>query len=214
MASYNDGKADVVAYILKQAKRKKSKEAFNILDVGACDGKWADFIQSAASRQEGLPAIRIDAVEAWKPNADAIVDKYDHVYNITMQAFEYRKDRYDCIIFGDVIEHMTVEDAQKVLEYARERCKEIIVGVPFRYPQGAIYGNPYEIHIQDDLTFENFQERYPGFELLFMARSDYAYFIKSVPSPCEKCKRLRAGCRDSCIPFKDYQRALQKRGRR
>ena len=39
-----------------------------------------------------------------------------------------------------------------------------------------IYGNPCERHIQDDLTDELFNERYPGFKLEF-AYPDYGYYF-------------------------------------
>ena len=66
--------------------------------------------------------------------------------------------------------------AQAVLERARPRCRDLIIGVPFLYPQDAIYGNPYERHIQADLTEEIFDERYPGFELLVKPTNNYAYY--------------------------------------
>ena len=183
MASYDDGKSEIVAYILDLARNKYKRlsktSSFRILDVGACDGKWADLIQGAAVYQKKLPAIRMDAVEAWVPNAMQIVAKYDRVYATEMQRFVYRAGTYDLALFGDVIEHMTPEDARMVLDYALARCGEVIVGVPFRYPQGPIYGNPYERHIQDDLTHELFMERYPGFELLLRARQDYAYYRRA-----------------------------------
>lgn len=183
MASYDAGKDEIVAYILDLARNKYKRlspsSSFRVLDVGACDGKWADLIQGAAVYQKKLPAIRMDAVEAWMPNANQIVHKYDHVYAAEMQHFTYRKGAYDLALFGDVIEHMTVPDAQKVLLDALDRCKEVIVGVPFQYPQGRLYGNPYEVHLQPDLDHELFMERYPGFELLLNARHDYAYYRRA-----------------------------------
>jgi len=178
MASYNEGKAEVCDYILKLAKKKPMSSQFRILDVGACDGKWADLIQHSASLGY-YPAIIMDAVEAFVPNAIGIETKYNHVYPYEIQGFTYRRGVYDLALFGDVIEHMTVQDAQKVLTYALSRCSEVIVGVPFQYPQGAIYGNPYEIHIQDDLTPALFEERYPGFEMFLRPKHDYAYYRRA-----------------------------------
>jgi hypothetical protein len=69
-----------------------------------------------------------------------IQDKYEEVFNIEMQKFQY--EWYDCIIMGDVIEHMTPEEALDVIVYAYPRCTELVIAVPYFYPQGAIYGNP------------------------------------------------------------------------
>ena len=165
MASYDDGKLEVVEYIMSLAPE-------SILDVGACDGKWAQLLRSAGY------AGRLDACEAFKPNAARILELYNDVFVGDIRRYEYGTG-YDVIIFGDVIEHMTVENASWVLTYAKCRTEQdIIVGVPFLYPQGEIYGNPWERHIQDDLTPEIFEERYGwiGFEMFARPRGDYAYY--------------------------------------
>ena len=165
MASYNEGKLEVIEYIISLAPA-------SILDVGACDGKWAQLLRAAG--YEG----RIDACEAFKPNAARILELYDDVFVGDIGSYWYRYYYYDVAIFGDVIEHMDVLAAQSVLFYAAHNCGEVIVGVPFNYPQGELYGNPWERHIQDDLTPEIFEERYGmiGFEMFARPREDYAYY--------------------------------------
>ena len=163
MASYDAGKGEVIAYIMELNPQR-------ILDVGACDGKWAKMLRGAGFNGS------IDAVERFKPNAVRIMDLYDDIYVGSIASFGYRPRKYDVVIFGDVVEHMDVKAAQNSLEYARFHASEVIVGVPYRYFQGELYGNPYERHIQDDLTHELFMERYPGFELFLQPKSDYAYY--------------------------------------
>ena len=164
MASYDYGKTDIVAYICNNFKYGST-----CLDVGACDGKWSTLL----SHQ-----LVMDAVEIWEPNIIEwnLKGKYRNVYNADVADLEY--EWYDLILFGDVIEHMPVDRAQAVLEYAQPRCRDMIIGVPFNYPQEAIYGNPYEEHIQPDLTPEIFNERYPGYELLCQPVPGYAYYHK------------------------------------
>ena len=41
---------------------------------------------------------------------------------------------------------------QKVLKYASDRCKDMVVAVPFLYPQGEWGGNPYQAHKQPELN--------------------------------------------------------------
>lgn len=139
------------------------------LDVGACDGKWARLLGDY---------LTLDAVEIFNGNISAhrLWEKYRHVYGNDIYGFEY--DWYDLIIFGDVLEHLTVERAQAVLAYADTRCTDMIIGVPFLWYQEAIYGNPYEKHIQDDLTEAVFRQRYPGYELLLKPVVNYAYYHK------------------------------------
>lgn len=158
MSSYDIGK-DVVCAWVRDNFPKDSK----ILDVGACNGLWKRLLRE----------YTMDAVEIFQPNIVWLGD-YREVYNVDIYDFTY--DWYDLIIFGDVIEHMSVERAQKVLEYASKRCKDLIVAVPFLYKQGAIYGNKWEIHIQDDLTAELVAERYPMLEVLHETKVNYCYY--------------------------------------
>ena len=166
MASYDIGKAEVVEYI-----KAHFPAGSTCLDVGACDGKWYDLLGDY---------LVMDAVEIFKPNIvhHGLTDKYRRVFGVDIDSLAYVS--YDLIIFGDVIEHMTVDKAQRVLGYARNRCKDMIIGVPWLYPQGELYGNPYEIHLQADLTEELFNERYPGYEKLLGFKN---YFYFHLPTP-------------------------------
>lgn len=159
MGSYDYGKREVVEWI-----RQHFLPDAVILDVGACDGKWKRL----------LPEYTMDAVEIFESYARKLTG-YRNVFITDIGAVEY--EWYDLIIFGDVIEHMTAEDAQKVLEYARARCWDMIIAVPYLYKQGEVDGNPWQAHIQDDLTPEIFEERYPGYEPLWK-NDRYCYYHK------------------------------------
>ena len=161
MGSYALGKQEAVLWALTEFDHGST-----CLDVGACDGIWQKLLGEN---------FVMDAVEAFEPNAQKL-QGYRTVYNIDIDDLKY--EWYDLIIFGDVIEHMEVEKAQRVLNYAYMRCEDMIVAVPWMYEQGELYGNKWEIHIQDDLTKEKFMERYPGFEPI-VEFDNYAYFHKS-----------------------------------
>lgn len=172
MASYDIGKDEVCKWI-----RENYPEDASVLDVGACDGKWKWMLHEYSN---------MDAVEAWEPNCLRIQDKYRRVFHKDIAQFEY--DQYDLIIFGDVIEHMDVPTAQRVLAYASGRCKDMIVAVPYLYEQGPIYGNPWEVHKQPDLTAEIFAERYPGLEVLHDTGRNYCFYHKEQPKPKKAAK--------------------------
>ena len=160
MPSYDVGKDVVVEWI-----KKNFNTDSRILDVGACDGKWKRL----------LPEYRMDAVEIWEPYCKNLTE-YENVYNYNIIGMTY--EYYDLIIFGDVIEHMTVEEAQQVIKYANPRCKDMIVAVPFLYPQEATDGNPWQAHKQPELTADLFAERYPSLEILHYAERSYCYYHK------------------------------------
>ena len=158
MSSYYFGKDIVCAWI-----RENFSAGTEILDVGACDGIWRQL----------LPEYTMDAVEIHGPNADRL-HGYRKVFRRDVDGLDYV--HYDLIIFGDVIEHMDVEKAQRVLAYARPRCRDMVVAVPFLYPQDAFGGNPWEKHLQPDLTAEIFAARYPGFSVLCDTGLNYCYY--------------------------------------
>lgn len=165
MGSYNEGKVDVLNWILEHLP-----EDGTILDVGACDGKWAKMLHVLDKD------IIVDGIEVFAPNV--ILNRLDKEYRLITigNVYDLQYEYYDLVIFGDVLEHMTVEQAQNVLQYAKAHSADYIIGVPFEYEQDAIYGNKWEKHLQADLTPEIFEERYPGHELIIRPREDYAYY--------------------------------------
>jgi hypothetical protein len=159
--SYDYGKAEVCAWI-----RARFPRTSTILDVGAGDGKWRRLLREYET---------MDAVEIFTPTAMALrALPYRHVYNADIRRFEY--ERYDLIIFGDVIEHLSPQDAQAVLAYAAKRCRDMVVAVPWLYAQGPVDGNVHETHLQPDLTPEIFAERYPMLEVLHDPGHGYCYY--------------------------------------
>jgi len=137
-----------------------------ILDVGCGVGTYADM----------LPAHTLHGVEAHEPYvADYnLKDKYADIRigDITELMIDYSE--YDLIILGDVLEHIPLDKARKLIHEMSKTT--VLVAVPFLSPQGESFGNKYEIHEQDDLTFTNFFDRYPGF-YPFCLRYDYGVFI-------------------------------------
>lgn len=162
MSSYQKGKPEIKWFIVSHLPK-----GAECLDVGACDGEYYNLLGDY---------LVMDAVEVWEPNVKQyhLMDKYRDVYVKNIKDVFY--NHYDLVIFGDIIEHLTVEDAQKVIEYAKEHSDMVIVAVPYRFEQDALYGNPYERHIQDDLTEDIFMERYKGFTLQ-VPYFNYGYFV-------------------------------------
>ena len=162
--SYWEGKDEVCAWV-----RDNFLPNARILDVGAEKGNWSIRLPEYTN---------MDAVEVFGPNYDALKElgTYKHVW--FQDARDFRFQFYDLVIFGDIIEHMTPKEAKAMLDYAYPRCRDMIIAVPFLYKQGAIYGNPYEVHVQDDLTPELFEKRYPGYSVLCKPRDDYCYYHK------------------------------------
>lgn len=164
MASYNFGKKDVC---------KMLKERFNIgdrvLDIGPCNGKWYNLLSNY---------FKMDAVEIWKPYILRynLLKKYENLYYNDI--LKHDNFKYDIIIMGDVLEHIEVKPAQELVKRMYSECKELIIAVPYKMKQPAFI-NPFQKHLQADLTHDIFMKRYPGFKL-FWGNRKYGYYIKDI----------------------------------
>ena len=141
--SSNSGKA----WITDQVKALSPNR---VLDIGAGSGTYAKLFKSQ------WPGAKWVAVEVWPKYIEQykLGDLYDEVHAIDVR--EWRTDKsYDIAFVGDILEHMTAEEATKVLEYVRKIAKYVFVSIPIgHYPQGEYEGNPYEIHVKDDWSDE------------------------------------------------------------
>ena len=123
----------------------------------------------------------IDGVEVFEPYVEKykLREKYNHVYVQNVVDFDKFSD-YDLVLMGDVLEHLSVEDAVSVLVNMINAGTHAIIQVPYQYVQGIVENNLHEIHIQDDLTAEIMEERYGqylkrihlnGFMAVYVTRS-------------------------------------------
>lgn len=151
--SYKFFKEDIKKYL----SDKYHKES-TILDVGPGVGTYSDLLK--------LYFPNIDCCEIFEPYVKKykLQNKYKNVYVCNICDFEF--DRYDVIILGDVLEHLSIEDGQKLLEKFKNKCNECIICVPYKTKQRASNNNIYEIHLQNDLTVENMKTRYPYLKLI------------------------------------------------
>lgn len=143
--SYEHGKEEFVAYV-----RLNYPTDSRILDAGAGNGNGTDRMPEFTN---------IDAIEIFEKYITQfkLEDKYNTVFNMDIRNFEAYGE-YDLVLMGDVLEHLTVEDAQKLLA---KIDTDVLITVPWKYPQGAFGGNEHETHHQEDLTKEVMAERYP-----------------------------------------------------
>jgi hypothetical protein len=133
-------------------QRFPDKANTNVLDAGAGSGKYRSVLFDYSN---------LDAVEIWEPYIEhfRLEKRYRNVFRGNVRAIS--KVGYDVVIYGDMLEHLTPEDARLELEECAAAGALAIVVVPYEYPQDAVGGNPHEEHLQDDLTHEIMRERYP-----------------------------------------------------
>jgi len=130
-----------------------------ILDIGAGSGTYINLIKLKNN-------ICIDAewvaIEAWKPYIDKfdLESKYNTVINKDARKLNWNElGKFDVAIAGDVLEHMTKEEAILLVEQIIENCKTLIISIPITHlPQDEINGNPFEVHVKDNWCHEEVLE--------------------------------------------------------
>ena len=161
--SYDYFKIDVCKHIIK-TQPQYSK----ILDAGAGSGKYGAMLRMWFNN--------IDALEIFEPYIEQFKLKeiYNNVYNDNIIHFDIAE--YDYIIMGDILEHLTIEDAHNLITKIHLGGKKCLVAIPYTMEQGEVNGNIYETHLQPDLTHEVFLFRYPMMKELYR-NHEYGYYI-------------------------------------
>lgn len=119
-----------------------------ILDVGAGSGYYGRILKGLAI---------LDAVEIWPESVEYLqsTDWYSWVVELDIRAYAYEDGVYDMVIFGDVLEHLSLDDAQRVFNYALAHSHYVLVSIPnSNYPQEALYGNEHERHLIENPVIE------------------------------------------------------------
>lgn len=127
-----------------------------IWDVGPGEGTYIDLVESPFRAERGYNYHHWVGVEIWQPYIEAynLTEKYDLVLNEDIRAYSFEgrvepRDNESLIIFGDVLEHMTEDEARRVILNAKKYFRYILVSIPIVHaPQGEVNDNPYEAHVK------------------------------------------------------------------
>lgn len=135
-----------------------------IIDVGAGQGKY----RALLTEYENVDAVEV--FELYVEN-NKLRELYRCVYVcdvVDFVQYSASQERLEdaVVVMGDVLEHLTREDAQLVLTYLKAWAREIVVVVPYEYPQDEEDGNVHQRHLQDDLTVDTMAKDYPELTLV------------------------------------------------
>ena len=112
------------------------------LDIGCGSGTYAKL----------FPDITWTGVEIWEPYVEkyGLKDIYRDLIIADARKFS-TSAKYDVAIAGDVLEHMTVNEASALVKKLKKCAKYVIISIPLgHYPQEEYNGNPYEKHVVDN----------------------------------------------------------------
>ncbi len=146
-SSVDEGKVEAIEMLDRLGILEKT---WTVLDVGAGMGTWFHWLSPH------LPGAEWDAIEVWQDWIDRynILTLYDHVFAEDARTIDTAKLRlsYDLLVFGDVLEHMSIAEAQTVVH--RLRGKVALLSIPMA---GGLYEHQTE-KMHDYGTGEDFPD--------------------------------------------------------
>jgi len=121
-------------------------------------------------------------VDGFKPSIDKAIERKTHSENKVINVLEltkhFKDKSFDVIVALDLIEHLTKEEGNKLLEdFEKIAKKKIIIFTPNGFvPQGEYDGNTYQVH-KSGWGFKEMQKK--GFKVyglngLKVLRGEYA----------------------------------------
>ena len=164
--SSDEGKIPVLKYIVENVEKNAK-----ILDVGFGAGAYGKLLRSLYYRN-------IDGLDIYSDNIEEMgLDKiYDNIYIENILDFDF--NYYDLIIMGDVLEHIELESAKKLLSrFTSGKCGQLIVSVPYEYEQDELYGNKHEKHLQPEMNEIFMEKHYPCLKLIEVTNSASGHTI-------------------------------------
>ena len=134
-------------------------EPKTILDVGAGKGLYLNLVRDVLGKEN----VNVTAVEIWEDYINFFMLKMRYDKLIKADVREMDDFNYDLIILGDVLEHMSKEDAINLWNKCSKQAKYAIISIPIiHHPQEAINDNPYEIHVKEDWSTQEVLDSFPG----------------------------------------------------
>ena len=147
---------------------KKQKDILTIVDIGPGYATYPKIL--------GLK-YKYKAVEIWAPYIRQFeLNKiYEEIRIGDIRYTEFPKG--DCVIFGDILEHMTKEDARGVIHRAEESFRHIIISIPIGHcAVDRLWENPFEEH-QSVWSFKELCDIFHDYEIKEQVKS-MAIFCK------------------------------------
>lgn len=131
-----------------------------VLDIGAGSGTYKKMFAKNKLFEDSLWT----AIEAWQPYIDdfRLVDLYNNVINNDVMKVDLSSlGTFDITFMGDVLEHLSKQDAVELVDRVMSVSKNAVISIPIvHWPQAERHGNPYEVHIKDDWSDSEVKETF------------------------------------------------------
>ena len=130
--SSKNGKSEILEWFKSQSDIK------TIVDVGAGSGTYPKLLAPADYYWIGVEIFipYVKRFELKKYYDDLILDDITKI----------ELPDADCIIFGDILEHLVVAEVRRLVELSDKKYKHVVVSIPIDSYQRAVENNQYEKH--------------------------------------------------------------------
>jgi ubiquinone/menaquinone biosynthesis C-methylase UbiE len=148
-----------------------------ILDIGAGKGTYVNLLKKRKLFRE----THWTGIEAWTPYVTQY--KLDELYNTLIDS-DVRKVNFDNLYFdlifmGDVLEHMTKDEAILLVTVLSKISKYCVISIPIvHYPQDEIFNNPFEKHVKDDWSHDEVIASFPNIVKTFQGTEIGCYLLQ------------------------------------
>lgn len=130
------------------------------LDIGPGQGAYASLLRRYAPTAEWV------GIEVFAPYVEKydLRRLYDAVHVADARIVDYaRLGRFDVCFCGDVLEHMSPEDAVDLLTRLQAQADIVVISIPIVHmPQDGVEDNAFEAHVKDDWSHEEVMATLPN----------------------------------------------------
>jgi cyclopropane fatty-acyl-phospholipid synthase-like methyltransferase len=172
--SLKSGKAETLAWFQSNQSTIKT-----VVDIGPGSGTYVKLIKEDAQCCANATWI---GIEIWKPYIEEfnLESRYNQILNQDVRTVDWTVLNPDVVIAGDVLEHMTKEESQQLVNTALQHSKYILISIPVKHmPQDAVDGNPFEVHVKDNWTHQEVIESFPNIISSSATKKIGVYWLKA-----------------------------------
>lgn len=165
-------------WISDQLKHIARRISINqVLDIGAGAGTYWNKFNNI------IPGTWT-AVEVWNNYVEKyeLKSKYTEVIVQDARHIDYAAlPQQDIVFAGDVLEHMTEDEADVLVKKLLNISRCVIISIPIVHmPQGEWEGNPYEEHVKDDWSDEQVKNKWNEYLVSSSIDNEIGVYILSM----------------------------------
>jgi hypothetical protein len=132
-----------------------------VLDIGTGRGTYFNKFGVAGQPLHHAEWVGVEAYEPYI-RTWGLTSKYHKLLNEDARTLDYSQlGHFEIAFAGDVLEHMTKEEAIKLVEELQKCCDKIYISIPIIHLPQHADANPFQEHVKDDWSHEEVMEAFP-----------------------------------------------------